>query len=192
MRTRREFLGLLALAGGAFGLSGHAPYRQWVVYREEHLMIVASRREAESFPLTQAVVEDLGRAVPDAKPAAARAPTTLHISRLIESRQIDVAVLTEAEARDLSRGTGECAEQGAVPIRLLALLRGGHVLVCNAAFERDRAYIVVFGLFDEAGSPALAAEYRTLAGISERALALGIPLHVGAREFLLEREKPPA
>ena len=191
MWTRREFLEVLALAGGAFGLSGHAPYRQWVVYRSERLMIVASRREPEAFPLTETLVADLQRAIPAAMATSARAPSTLHISRLIESRQIDVAVLTEAQARDMSLGTGECTEQGAVPIRLLAFLRGGHLLVCNAAFDRDRAYLVLFGLFDEAGSPALSQQYRSLAAVMQGAAALGIPLHVGARELLLEREKAP-
>jgi hypothetical protein len=77
-------------------------------------------------------------------------------------------------------------------MRLLAFLRGGHLLVSNAEFERDRAYLVVFGLFDEQGSAALAEEYRTLAAVSQGAAALGIPLHVGARELMLELEKPSA
>lgn len=190
MGTRREFLKLLAFAGGAFGLSGHAPYRQWVVYRSERLMIVASRREPEAFPLAEALVSHLERVIPAANPAVARAPSTLHISRLIDSRQIDVAVFTLAQARDVSRGTGECAEHGPVAIRVLAFLRGEHVLVCNANFDRDRGYLVLFGLFDEAGSAALAQEYRSLAAVSQGAAGLGIPLHVGAREFLLELDKP--
>ena len=190
MRSRREFLKLLALAGGAFGLSGHAPYRQWVVYRSERLMIVASRHEPEAFPLTEALVADLQRAIPDTQATPARAPSTLHIARLIDSRQIDVAVLTAGQAQAISRGSGECAEHGAVPIRLLALLRGDHALVCNSAFDRDRGYLVLFGLFDEQGSQTLSPEYRSLAAANQGAAELGIPLHVGAREFLLEWDKP--
>ena len=188
MRTRREWLKLLAMGGGAFWLSGHAPYRQWVVYRSERLMIVASRREPEAFPLTEALTADLRRAIPDSRPEPARAPSVLHISRLIDSRQIELAVLTAAQASAVTRGEGESGEEGPVPLRLLAVLREPFVLACHPQFDRDRAYLVVFGLFDAEGSAALHPEYRSLEAVTRRAGELGIPLHVGAREFYLELE----
>jgi TRAP-type uncharacterized transport system substrate-binding protein len=186
MRTRRDCLRFLAIGGGAFWLSGHAPYRQWVVYRSERLMIVASRREPEAFPLAEALAADLQRAIPDARPEAARAPTVLHVSRLVLSRQIDVAVLTADQARAVSRGEGESAAEGPVPLRILAFLREPFVLACHADFDRDKAYLLVFGLFDAEGSPTLAPAYRSLEAASRGAAGLGIPLHVGARQFYLE------
>jgi hypothetical protein len=198
MATRREILKLLAIGGGAFWLSGHAPYRQWVVYRSERLMIVAGRGEADAFPLAEALTADLRRVIPDSKPGAARAPSLLRIASLVATRQIEVAVLTAEQAAAMSRGTGETADEGPVPLRLLAFLRAPYVLACSAQFDRDKAYLVAFGLFDGEGSATLAPGVRSLEEVTRSAAALGIPLHVGAREFYLERESgavpasPPA
>ena len=188
MATRREFLKLLAIGGGAFWLSGHAPYRQWVVYRSERLMVVAGRGEAEAFPLAEALAADLRRVIPDAQPEAARAPSLSRIASLVATRQIDVAVLTAGQAAAMSRGTGETAEEGPVPLRLVAFLREPYVLACNAQFDRDKAYLLAFGLFDGEGSATLAPRVRSLDEVTRGAAALGIPLHAGAREFYLERE----
>ena len=77
---RRKFLRLLTIGGLALVSQGHAPYRQWIAYRRDHLMIVASRQRPDAFPLTKTISEDLDRAVPEARAKATRAPSVLHIT----------------------------------------------------------------------------------------------------------------
>jgi len=188
MWTRRSCLRLLAIGGGAFWLSGHAPYRQWLKYRSARLMIVASRHEPEAFPLTEALTGDLQRAIPDAKPEAARAASVLRIASLVVTRQIEVTVLTADQAGAMSRGEGESAPEGPVPLNLIAFLREPFVLACHANFERDKAYLLAFGMFDNGGSASLSGESRGLFQVLRRAAELGLPLHPGAQEFYVEQQ----
>ncbi len=177
------------MGGGAFLLAGHAPYRQWIVYRSERLMIVAGRQPPGVFPLAKTLASDLKRTIPDAKPEATRAPSILHIAQLIVTKQIEVAVMTAEEARRMARGEGESAREGPVPLRSVAFLREPYVLVCHSEFDRDRAYLMAFGLFDEEGSSTLDRNYVSLPAAMRRASEIQVPLHVGAREFYLELEK---
>lgn len=52
---RRAFLARGMRAAGALGLwvllAAHTPYRQWTVYRQRHLLIVASKTDPEGFRL---------------------------------------------------------------------------------------------------------------------------------------------
>ena len=107
MPSRRRVLRLIFWGGMAFWLSGHTPYRQWIVYRSERLMIVASRKEAPAFPLAKSLARDLSQTIPDARAEAARAPTIRHITRLVLSKQIPVAIMTQSQALDMIQGTGE-------------------------------------------------------------------------------------
>ena len=188
MIGRREALKLLLLGGMGWTFSGHAPYRQWLVYRAERLMIVASKREPEAFPLAQELAADLERSIPKAKPEAARAPTVLHMTRLVLTRQIQVVLLTGEQARLMALGKGEGAEEGPVPLSVLGFLREPYVLVCHQDFERDRAYLLTFAMFDNGGSAALSAESRALFQVLRRAAEIGVPLHSGAQEFYVEQQ----
>jgi TRAP-type uncharacterized transport system substrate-binding protein len=188
MLDRRDLLKLGLLGSAAWTLSGHAPYRQWQVYRAERLMIVACRRDAEAFPLAERLAADLERSIPDAKPEAARAPTLLHMTRLLLTRQIEVGLLTAGQARDMAQGAGEGASEGPVSLSLLAILREPFVLVCHSEFDRDRAYLLTFGLHDNNGSGALSASTRGMFQVLRRAGELGIPLHPGAQEFYVEQQ----
>ena len=186
MTARREFLKFLGFGGAAFFLFGHTPYRQWVVYRSHRLLIVAGRAEPEAFPLTERLVGDLLRAIPESKAEAARTPTLRHITRLLLSRQIPLAVVTAEQAELMFRGEGEGRAEGPVPLRVLAFLQEPYVLVSHVEYDRDRAYLVVFGLFDGNGSQALSSRYRTLATMINRSRAIRVPLHSGTFDFLLE------
>ncbi len=194
MLDRRGFLTAVALGGAAWIASGHAPYRQWVVYRSQRLLIVAGRAEPEAFPLTERLVGDLLRAIPESKAEAARTPTLRHITRLLLSRQIPLAVMTAEQAQLMFRGEGEGRAEGPVPLRVLAFLQEPYVLVSHVEYDRDRAYLVVFGLFDEKGSQALSVRYRTLATMIARSREMRVPLHSGTFDFLLELQAgaPPS
>lgn len=193
MPSRRRVLRLIFWGGMAFWLSGHTPYRQWIVYRSERLMIVASRKEAPAFPLAKSLARSLSQIIPDARAEATRAPTIRHITRLILSKQIPVAIMTQTQALEMIQGTGEGRAEGPVPLRLLAFLRDGFVLVSHGDFPRDRAYLMLFGLFDEKATPEmLAPQASTPERFFLHAPKFSVPLHVGAREFLLEAIRIPA
>lgn len=192
MITRRGCLKLFTLTGVAWIGSGHASYRQWIVYRSERLMIVAGRWEPGAFPLTQEISTDINRAVPESRAEASRAPRLKRIARLILTRQIELAVVSLDEARQIAMGEGAVQSVGPVPLRVLVFLRDPYVLVCHADFDREKAYLTVFGLFDEAGSALYHPQFATLSTATRRANELRIPLHVGAREFFLNPERPPA
>ena len=193
MLSRRLALRLIFFGGMAFLLSGHTPYRQWIIYRSERLMIVASYKEGPAFPLAESLARDLSQTIPEARAEAARAPTIRHVTRLVLSKQIPVAIMTRTQALEMIQGTGEGKAEGPVPLRLLAFLRDGFVLISHSDFPRDKAYLMLFGLFDEKASPELLAPQ---ASTPERfflyAGKFAVPLHVGAREFLLEAIQPPA
>lgn len=180
---------LLVFGGAAFLVEGHAPYRQWIAYRADRLMIVANRRPPEAFPLAKTLATHLRRTIPDARAEVARSPTLLRIAQLVITKQIEVAVVTTAEAQQMARGEGAIAREGPVPLRVLAFLREPYVLVCHSEFDRERAYLMVFGLFDEEGSPALDRTAGSLSSAMRRASEIQVPLHVGAREFYLELGK---
>ncbi|MCH8882987.1 MAG: dUTP diphosphatase [SAR324 cluster bacterium] len=111
------------------------------------------------------------------------------IAQLVITKQIEVAVVTTAEAQQMARGEGAIAREGPVPLRVLAFLREPYVLVCHSEFDRERAYLMTFGLFDEEGSSTLDRTAGSLSSAMRRASEIQVPLHVGAREFYLELGK---
>ena len=74
---RRAFLGAAgraALVVAAAGLlPGHTPYRQWVVYRKRHLMILASKRDPEGYAKCRGLAERLAAAIPESRARPSRA-----------------------------------------------------------------------------------------------------------------------
>ena len=54
------------------------------------------------------------------------------------------------------------------------------------------AFLILFGLFDEKATPGLLARSAaTPAQLLRQANGFQVPLHIGAREFLLEASRPP-
>lgn len=192
MPSRRAILFFLLLGGMALPLSAHVPYRQWTVYRNDRLMIVSGKTLPRAFELTQALADDLSRIIPKARVEAARAPTMRHVTRLVLSKQIPVAVMLREEALQMLRGEGEGRAEGPVPLRTLAFLRDGYVLVAHADISRERAYLILFGLFDDKATPGLLAESAvTPAQMLQQVTEFRVPMHIGAREFLLKATLPP-
>lgn len=187
---KRHFYAKL-IAGGslAFLLAGHAPYRQWTVYRAERLMIVASKSEKAAFPLAEMVANDLKRTIPQVKPEATRAPTLRHITRLILSQQIQVAVITTKQAQLMFQGKGEGSREGPVPLRVVAFLKESHLLVAHTAFGKDNTFLMLSGLFDGSGLNTLSLPYKCPSAALNRSKAIGIPLHLGAQAFFMNQSR---
>ncbi|MFQ5898542.1 MAG: hypothetical protein ACE5JN_09870 [Candidatus Methylomirabilia bacterium] len=139
--TRGAFL-KLALAGAAwtFG-TGHTPYRQWVVYRKRHLLILTSRTDGPSYPLGKRVAEILATHLPASKARVSRAPYTERIASLISTKQMDVALLSRDDAAALLEGRPPFADYGPVPLRVIIGL-GNYLLVCRDDFPAPHAYLV--------------------------------------------------
>ena len=134
---RRDVVRLLALAGAACGVMGHSPYRQWQAYRKSRLIIVASA-DAASYRVGEAVATLLARELPESRAMVARAADAVEIVKLLASDQLEVAILTADDARDVVAGRGRFAADGALALRTLAVL-GSHLLVARADFPDAKA-----------------------------------------------------
>ena len=88
--NRRQFLWLTTGAAGWILLSGHSPYRQWIVYRETHLIILTSRDDLGADDLGEQFAAIVREALPDSKAAVGRGPRVQRIASLISTRQAEV------------------------------------------------------------------------------------------------------
>ena len=174
--TRRALLGGgIALAW--FAASAHTPYRQWRVYRQRHLMIVASKTDPEGFRLSRAVAETLAEHLPDSHARPSRAPSAARVASLLGTGQMDVAVLPRAEAAALRAGDDPFRESGPVDLEALFDL-GDHLLVCRAEFPEEHAFLVVQTLYRNRAALAHAGARLPVAGHGP------LPPHPGVMEFV--------
>lgn len=184
---RRGFLraglrvGLLGAA--ALALGAHTPYRQWKVYRRRHLLIVASKTDPEAYRTATALAAALAEHLPESQARPSRAPSLERVASLIATKQMDVAVLTRAEAAALM--DGRAAFHKGAPVALRALYAtAAHLLVCRADFPAAHAYLVVRSLDRHRAGLALAG-----AGMSAREDGPP-PMHEGALAYLDGRPLP--
>lgn len=146
--NRRFVLKAGVAAAGTVLLSGHTPYRQWVVYRKKHLLIGSHRATPRTYELAKRIVAVLDDHLPEARARVARAPTAGRIASLIGTGQLETAILTEAEAADMAAGRGAFEPYGAIDLRRLASL-DGHAFVAAADFADHHAWLVIDALFDD-------------------------------------------
>jgi TRAP-type uncharacterized transport system substrate-binding protein len=179
---RRGFLHvILASTALTFG-TGHTPYRQWVVYRKRHLLIVTSRTDALSYPLGKRLAEILSTHLPASQARVTRAPHTERLASLISSKQLDVALLTRHDAIALLDGQPPFVDYGPVPLRTIVGM-GDYLLVCRDDFPVRHAYLVAQTLsLHGAELPVL----QDTAPGTEPA----VPLHPGALAYFQGRPLP--
>ena len=177
--NRRGFL-TVGLAGAALVLtSGHTPYRQWVVYRKRRLLIGTSRADAPSYLLGKQVAETLLTYLPESKARASRAPDPWRLASLLSTDQLDVAILSAADAAALLEGRPPFADFGGVALAGLFGL-GGHLLVARADFPERHAYLVSRTLYEHRASIPGARPLKAGMG--------ALPVHPGTLAYL--RGKP--
>ena len=173
MKRRRL---LHAALVGALGLvsSGHTPYRQWMVYRQRHLLILTDRSDPPSYPLGKQVAAVLATHLPASKARVTRAPHTERIASLISSKQLDVALMSPPDAVALAAGLPPFEAYGPVALRMLLSL-DGYLLVCRDDFPARHAYAVTRTL-DE--------HREELPQVSAAGAELpAVPLHPGALSY---------
>lgn len=170
---RRRFLRASLAGGSGLLLMGHSPYRQWYVFRANHLIVVASQADPGAFPIAQRLAGVLAARLPDTRALAAEARTSLDVVKLLRSHQLPLALLAPDDAAAAATGQGRFRDEASVPLRALGVF-GSFVLVALDDFSRDTAHRV-------AGALARLADGD----------APPIPLHPGALDSREGRAPPP-
>lgn len=175
--SRRNFLIGLALAATSVSAAGaHTPYGQWVVYRQKHLLIGAHRGDARTYELAQAVVAALDEELPEARARIARGPRPQRIASLIGTGQMLTAVLSGSEAELMAEARPPFDGYRPTPLRALAALGGGYLLVASPDLPDDHAWLVTQALGH--------------AQLGDAPDGVGIPIHPGAAAFWSGAPRP--
>lgn len=167
------------LAGAWLSLGAHTPYQRWKVYRQRHLLIVASKTDPDAFRLGKAIAAILATDLPESQAQASRAPNLVRIASLLGTAQMDVAVLAHADAAALNEGVGPFAESGAVALRTLFVM-DAHLLVCRADFPQEHSFLIAEALDHNRGE---------LPGAVPDENAAPVPGHAGALDYRRKRDK---
>jgi TRAP-type uncharacterized transport system substrate-binding protein len=167
-------LGAIAPFLGLAPLLGHAPYPQWSVYRQRHLIILTSKADTGSFPLGKAIAETLATYLPDSEARVSRAPDWQRVASLLTTEQIELAVMPRWAAVALAEGRSPFQRFEGANLRSLIDL-GDHVLVCRANFSADHARLVADTLNRHSdGFTALVSRTEPMTE------ARSLPIHPGA------------
>ena len=177
---RRVFLRLTAAATAGILLSAHTPYRQWVVYRKRHLLILTSKTDAPTYRLGERVAAVLAAHLPTSNARVTRAPHAARIASLISTKQMDVAILSRADAEKLLAGRSPFADYGPVALRSIVTL-GDYLLICRDDFPDRHAYLVASTLV------ARKSELPVAVSIGDTGK---VPVHPGARAYAEGRPVP--
>ena len=151
---RRRFLGMLLGCAASVLLTGHMPYRQWVVYRARHLFIVTITADTVAGDLADRIAERLAARLPDSGALAAQTRDNEEVIQLLRSHQMPLALLTRDEARVACAGQDKLAS---IPLRMLASLEN-HVLVVLEDFPDDKAFDIAAALADFAPAQSVVSE----------------------------------
>jgi len=173
---RRQFLSLAAGSAGWVLLCGHSPYRQWIVYRQTHLIILTSRDDLGADDLGEKFAAIVRGALPDSQAAVGRGPHVQRIASLISTRQVAVGVVSRPNALAMYRGEGPFQQFGAIPLRVL-VQNDGYRLVCRDDFLPQHGYLLTEALMERGADLGLSVPGRNAADGGE------IPPHVGALAF---------
>jgi len=139
--SRRTFLTFSLAAAGWALLTGHSPYRQWIAYRQAHLLLFTTRDDPQSDDLGERLAARLRQALPESRAQVARAPHADRLASLLSSGQADTAVVAQEVAVALLRGERPFADYGAVALCALGQAKR-HMLVCRADFRPRHAFLV--------------------------------------------------
>ena len=173
--TDRKLVRLAVLGVAAVLVSGHSPYRQWYVYRANHLVVVGDKLRPGAFALTTAVAAAIATRWPASRAVAASVQTPVEVVKLLRSGQLPVGLIPAAEAREAFEGRGQFADDDKVPLRAVAVL-GDSLLVVLDRFDRERARDIAQAL----------AEHRHSLPVPQKAALRGpapIPFHPGALDY---------
>ena len=98
---------------------GHAPWGQWNVYRQIHMLIMCTRQDAESYDFTKKIVNILGEYLPEAKARPARAKDFDRLHGLFSSEQISLVILSRQIAKKYVLGVDYFKKYGKQKAKLV-------------------------------------------------------------------------
>jgi len=174
--NRRQFLSLAAAPAGSVLLSGHSPYRQWMVYRETHLIILTSRDDLGADDLGEKIAAVVREALPDSRATVGRGPRVQRIASLISSRQAEVGVVSWPNSLAMFRGEEPFQEYGAIPLRVL-VQNDAYRLVCHGEFLPQHGFLLAEALMENGRNLGLSIPQRDAVDAGD------IPAHLGALAF---------
>ncbi len=174
--NRRQFLSIAAVSAGSVVLCGHSPYRQWMVYRETHLIILTSRDDLAGDDLGEKIAAIVRGALPDSRAAVGRGPRVQRIASLISTRQGDVGVVSRSNALAMFHGEEPFRQYGAIPLRVL-VQNEAYRLVCREDFLPQHGFLLAEALTANGRDLGLSIPVRDTLGTGD------IPPHVGALAF---------
>ena len=179
---RRQFLQAGLIATAWFATGAHTPYRQWQVYRQRHLLIGTSKADAPTYPLGQRIAELLAVHLPESSARVTRGPDPWRLASLLTTGQIEVVLLAAGDVAALRDGRAPFAAFGPTDLNVLFGF-GDYFLVCRPDFPPHHAYQVVQTLAENADVIPGAR--------SVQASATPVPIHAGARAYVLGEPMPP-
>jgi TRAP-type uncharacterized transport system substrate-binding protein len=182
MMDRRGLLRLGLAATAWVVASGHTPYRQWTVYRQRHLVIGTCRADAPTYPLGKKIAATLATYLPESEARVSRAPDQWRLASLISTEQMQVILLSRADAAGLVAGDAPFADFGGLPLAALFAF-GDYLLVSRPDFPRRHAYLVAQTLAEHA-TEIPGAQPVTAAGNT-------VPTHPGALAYIQGQPLPP-
>jgi len=138
----RRFLFRLSLVPGCLLLLGHAPWGQWQVYRQRHLLFLSTREDKPSYPFSKTLVSIIELYLPEASPKPARAKDYRTVHGLLSTDQMPVAVLSKNVARSLILGEKEFENYAPVEMKLLYDF-GDIVLITRPQMPENHAWRIV-------------------------------------------------
>ncbi|MCP5083940.1 MAG: hypothetical protein GY948_19810 [Alphaproteobacteria bacterium] len=115
------------------------------MYRKKHLLVGAHRADPVTYELAKKVASELAEHLPKSRSRVARAPTAGRLASLIGTDQLDVAVLSEADATGMLGGSGRFEPYGEIKLKLLARLET-RILVAHERFPLRHAWLVTAAL----------------------------------------------
>ncbi len=145
LMNRRRFLSLASASAAWLLLCGHSPYRQWVVYRATHLIILTSRDDPAADELGETFAAVVRAALPDSNARVGRGPQVQRIASLIATRQAEVGVVSRANALAMYRGEPPFRQYGPIALRVL-VQNHAYCLVCREDFLPQHGYLLAEAL----------------------------------------------
>ncbi|MEO1491082.1 MAG: hypothetical protein AAFV19_02880 [Pseudomonadota bacterium] len=170
MTTVQRRTMLIGLAAGIAAstlapAAAHTLYPQWVAYRRKHLLVGCHRKDLETYRLAQDLVEEINHALPKAKARVARAPHPERLASLIGTDQMEIAILSRADAVEMAGGQGKFAPYGQIPLTWINDL-SGYLLVADKDLPLRHGWMLASALGES--------------GRAKHPETTDLPLHPGA------------
>lgn len=128
-------------------VQAHTPYGQWQVYRKKHLLIGCHKDDPETYALAKDLVASLETHLPAARARVARAPNAQRLASLLGSGQLDTAIVSDQDARNMASGSSKFKPYGKIDLRSLHLLPA-HTLIGNAQIPERHAWLIASSLHE--------------------------------------------